>query len=97
MKGSTFIFPAFSINEAVVFFNDFFGDGKADTGPFVFFLGMKALEDGKDLLRILLVKADTIIGNADMAKIPFCRFRSIQVKPVNPPAVYGDHRLYVFP
>ena len=42
-------------------FDDLAADGQADTGSFVTFMTMQALENGEDTIEVFLVEADAVI------------------------------------
>ena len=67
MEYCSLTFLSFCKDLTTVGIDDLFTDRQADTCSFIFLLPVQTLEDDKDLFRILLLKADPVIGDVDLA------------------------------
>ena len=61
----------FGPDAAAVALDNLFANGQADAGAGIFFLGMQALEDLKDAVGILRIKADAVIPDETSHSSPF--------------------------
>src|SRR2546425_11252231 len=66
MKRGPFAFLGLDPDSSAMAFDDFFADGKADTGARILVSSVEPLENDKDPLKIFLGNADPVIAHRKM-------------------------------
>ena len=61
--------PTVCINLAIMALDDLAAGRQADAGAFVLAAAVQALEDREDLVLVLVVEADAVVGNREAAEV----------------------------